>query len=84
MSLADLRITWGGCLNLPTTDQDSGGEAVLPAVVLEVWSALQVEYYIHVFEMRAVLNRLTMFPDHLQHKVVHLYCNNKAVVSAIC
>ena len=83
MSLDDSHNAWGGCLHLPTTDQDSGGEAVLPAVVLGACSALQVEYYIHVLKMRAVLNTLTMFPDHLQHKVAYLHCNNKVVVSAM-
>ena len=39
--------------------------------------------YIHVLEMHAVLNTLTMFQEHLHHKVVHLLCDNSVVVSAI-
>ena len=33
--------------------------------------------------MRAVLNTLTMFQEHLHHKVVCLLCYNSVVVSAI-
>ena len=39
--------------------------------------------YIHVLEMHAVLNTLTMFQEHLHHKVVRLLCDNSVVVSAI-
>ena len=39
--------------------------------------------YIHVLEMRAVLNTLTMFQEHLHHRVVRLLCDNSVVVSAI-
>ena len=39
--------------------------------------------YIHVLEMCAVLNTLTMFQEHLQHKVVRLLCDNSVAVSAI-
>ena len=39
--------------------------------------------YIHVLEMHAVLNTLTMFQEHLHRKVVHLICDNLVVVSAI-
>ena len=33
--------------------------------------------------MHVVLNTLTMFQEHLHHKVVHLICDNLVVVSAI-
>ena len=39
--------------------------------------------YIYILEMRAVLNTLTMFQEHLHHKVVRLLCDNSVVVSAI-
>ena len=39
--------------------------------------------YIHVLEMLAVLNTLTMFQEHLHHKVVHLIYDNLVIVSAI-
>ena len=39
--------------------------------------------YIHVLEVHAVLNTLTMFQEHLHHKVVRLLCDNLVVVSAI-
>ena len=39
--------------------------------------------YIHVLEMHAVLNTLTMFQKHLHYKVVGLLCDNSVVVSAI-
>ena len=39
--------------------------------------------YIHVLKMRAVLNTLTMFQEHLHHKVIRLLCDNLVVVSAI-
>ena len=42
-----------------------------------------MEEYIHVLEMGAVLNTLTMFQEHLHHKVVHLLCDNSVVLSAI-
>ena len=37
-----------------------------------------------MLEMRAVLNTLTMFQEHLQNKVVCLLCDNLVVVSVIC
>ena len=40
--------------------------------------------YINVLEMHVVLNTLTMFQEHLHHKVVRLLCDNYVVVSAIC
>lgn len=40
--------------------------------------------YIHILEMHAPLNTLTMFQEHLHHKVVRLLCDNSVVVSAIC
>ena len=39
--------------------------------------------YTHDLEMHVVLNTLTMFQEHLYHKVVHLLCDNSVVVSAI-
>ena len=44
----------------------------------------QMQDYIHVLELCAVLNTLSTFQEHLHNKVVHLICNNTVVVSATC
>ena len=55
----------------------------MPPAARGAWSAQHMQDYIHVLEMRAVLNTLTTFQEHLQHKVVRLLCDNTVVVSAI-
>ena len=77
------RVAWGGCLHLPTAAHRTDGTTPVPTVARGAWSPSQVAEYIHVLEMRAVLNTLTMFQEYLHHKVVRLLCDNSVVVSAI-
>ena len=61
------KVAWGGCLHLPKGNCKLIGELqVIPAymAVCEargVWMAAQIEDYIHLLELRAVLNMLHAF-----------------------
>ena len=83
VSLDASRVAWGGCLHLPNAAHRTDGTTSVPTVAQGAWSPSQVAEYIHVLEMCAVLNTLTMFQEHLHHKVVRLLCDNSVVVSAI-
>ena len=83
MSLDTLCIAWGGYLQLRDTAHCAGGKAHILLVARGAWSTLQVVEYIQVLEMQEVLNTLTMFQEHLHHKVIPLLCDNMVVVSVI-
>ena len=83
VSLDASHVAWGGCLHLPTAAHRTDGTTPVPMIARGAWSPSQVAEYIHVLEMCAVLNTLTMFQEHLHHKVVHLLCDNSVVVSVI-
>ena len=83
VSLDASRVAWGGCLHLPNAAHQTDGTTPIPMEARGAGSPSQVAEYIHMLEMRAVLNTLTMFQEHLHHKVVHLLCDNSVVVSAI-
>ena len=68
---------------MPKAAHRADGKTPVPTVAQGAWSLQQVAEYIHVLEMHVVLNTLTMFQEHLRHKVVRLLCDNLMVVSAI-
>ena len=49
----------------------------------EAWSAEQVEKFIYLLELRAVIHAPRAFQMHLQAHVAHLLCDNTVFVAAI-
>ena len=47
------------------------------------WSAAQAEEFIHLLELRAVIQMLRAFQTHLQTRVVCFLCDNTVDVAAI-